>query len=95
MSQAESITLTDAGYMGLGLYIGHKSFARRGQFEDFKLDYDAVLAEFRQAGLMRGNKMDLELGREVFNARFPGALGSQTHMYAPDLCYKRWEGKVA
>ncbi len=82
-------TLTNHGLMALGIYIGHKSFARREEMEAFGLDYEAAIQEFHKVGLMRSRKMNMAEARKAFKDRFPHGLGSQTHMYAPQLGYKR------
>jgi hypothetical protein len=75
--------------MALGIYIGHKSFARRSEMESFGVDYDVACNEFRKVGLMKGNKMNLDEARKAFKERFSHGLGSQTHMYADALGYSR------
>lgn len=82
-------TLSNHGLMALGLYIGHKPFARRDEMEAFGVDYEEAVQEFHRVGLMRSRKMNMAAAREAFKERFPHGLGSQTHMYAPQLGYKR------
>lgn len=82
-------TLSNHGLMALGLYIGHKPFARRDEMEAFGLNYEKAIEEFHKVGLMKNRKMNMAEARAAFKERFPSGLGSQTHQYAPELGYKR------
>lgn len=83
--------LSNHGLMALGIYIGHKAFARRKEMESFGVDYDKACEEFRKVGLMQGVRMDLSKARAVFKEQVPAGtgLGSQTHIYCKQLGFER------
>jgi hypothetical protein len=82
-------TLTNHGYMGLGLYVGFKSTHRRSEMESFGVNYDQVVEELTRVGLIRNGRMDLAEGRRAWRERFCDILPSQTHQYEAELGYTR------
>ena len=73
--------LTNHALMALGIYIGFKPAYRRPEMERYGVDYDKAMAEFHRVGLAKNNRIDKAEARAVFQKRFPGGLGSQTHQY--------------
>jgi hypothetical protein len=77
--------LSNNAMMVLGIYLGHKSHARRSECEHVGCDYDSGVAELAKAGVMRGGRINRKEGYAVFHERFPDQLGSQTHQYRHKL----------
>lgn len=73
--------LTNHALMALGIYIGFKPAYRRREMERHGVDYDKAMAEFNRVGLAKNNRIGKMEARQVFRARFPDQLGSQTHQY--------------
>ena len=80
-------TLTNHGYMALGIYTGFKAAFRRGEMARHGVDYDTAMKEFNKVGLAKNNRVNRDVAVAAFQERFPGQLGSQTHQYRKDLGY--------
>ncbi len=82
-------TLTNKGYMGLGIYLGFKSTYRRAEMTSFGIDYDETFDELVKVGLIKNGRIVTSKAKEAFNERFAGQLTSQTHQYSEQLGFKR------
>jgi hypothetical protein len=81
-------TLTNQGYMGLGIYLGYKASYRRPEMERHGVNYDEVVAELTKLNIIKSGKINKDLGYTVFRERFPGQLASQTHQYRSVLGFE-------
>ena len=81
----QQYTLTNQGYLGLGIYLGFKPMYRADEMARYNISYDEVVAELKKVGLLKNRKLSREEGYKAFHERFPGQLGSQTHQYRQQL----------
>ncbi len=82
-------TLTNKGYMGLGIYLGRKAAYRRDEMRCHGIDYDETVAELTKVGLIKNGRIVTAKAKEAWNERFEGIFTSQTHHYCDKLGCKR------
>lgn len=71
--------LSDSEYVGLSIYMSMKSSYRRSEMESRGVDYDTVVAQLTERGIIKNKRLDKKLAHEVYTARFGDTLSSQTH----------------
>lgn len=82
------VKLTDAGYLGLGIYLGFKSSHRRSEMERYELDYEDVVSELTKNGLIKDGKINTPKATEAFKSKFGDIRPSQIHQYKSKLNLK-------
>ena len=83
------MTLTDQGYMGLGIYMGFKSAYRRDEMRTYGVNYDEVVAELTKYGIIKSGRIVKANAQKAWDERFKGVFTSQTHHYCDALGFKR------
>lgn len=81
----QPVTLTNHGWMGLGIYIGFKAAYRRSEMNYVGVDYDKVVEELTKVGLMKGGRLNIKEARAQWKHRFDDILPSQHHQYREQL----------
>jgi hypothetical protein len=71
-------------WVGLGIYISHKSSYRRAEMERYGIEYDSVVADLVAEGLIVSGRIDKKRAQAAFAAKFPDQLASQVHQYIGD-----------
>ena len=83
-------TLTNQGYMGLGIIIGFKSGYRKSEAASFGIDINDVMKELEKVNIAKNGRVNMALAKQAWSERFGDQLGSQTHQYADSLGYNRF-----
>ena len=71
-----TIKLSYKGWIGFAIYIGYKASYRRNECEYHGIDYNKVVAELKNAGVIQKNKL-VRNARAIWDHNMENTLPSQ------------------
>tara|TARA_R110002096_G_scaffold18884_6_gene63723 strand:+ start:2507 stop:3013 length:507 start_codon:yes stop_codon:yes gene_type:complete len=78
---SKGLCLSHKSYQGLGIYLGYKASYRRDEMGRWGIDYDTVVAELMEQGIIVKGRIVRSKAEAAFSAKFPDINPSQTHHY--------------